>query len=392
MRILVIHNQYLHKGGEDTVVAAEINLLERFNHDVQLLLFQNEEISSFKTKILIGIFAAYNPASANILEAKIVNFIPDIIHVHNFFPIASPSIFFTASKFNIPTIMTVHNYRLICPNALLYKNGGVCEKCIHKAFPMDDIMQGCYRESKIQTFALATMSFFHHINKTWHRKVDKFITLTYFEKNKFLSSSFGAEEEQYIIKPNFVEDYGFETAKEEFCLYVGRLSEEKGLEVLIKAFEKTERILYVIGTGPLESTIKKAVKINKNIHYLGYQNKDAVISAMKRAKAVIVPSLCYETFGMTIVEAFSVGTPVICSDIGAMAEIVQDHTNGLHFQRGNFKDLKEKIDWLYNHKSEHESFCAEARKEFELKYTADKNYKMLIDIYEGAIVGKKKDY
>lgn len=389
MKILYIHNRYIHKGGEDTVFEAESNLLKQYGHDVQTLVFDNKNINSLKDKILTGIMTLFNFKSAALLKQKTLEFQPDIIHIHNFFPIASPSIFFVAHRANIPVVMTLHNYRLICPGALLYRNNAVCEVCIHKTFPINGVMHGCYRQSRFQTLLLALTSSIHTVTKTWQSKINRYIALSNFEKVRFLDSSLHLNISQITLKPNFVEDHGYSIEKEEYFIYIGRLSEEKGIETVLRAFENSNQFLYILGSGPLEEKVKISTVKHNNIRYFGFQKSEIIIQKLKRAKALIFGSVCYETFGMTIIEAFSTATPVICSDLGAPAELVEHGINGLHFQAGNSNDLSTQINWLNNHPDAHHMMCTNARNTYKSKFTSEKNYEMLMNIYEEVIREKK---
>ncbi len=389
MKILLIHNSYQQKGGEDSVFENEYRLLKEKN-TVEKLLFNNDNIKSSFDKLKIGVNSISNSRSAKSVEERIKEFNPDIIHVHNFFPIASPSIFYVAKNMNIPIVMTLHNYRLICPNALLFKNNEICEKCVNKLFAMDAVLHGCYRESKVQTFALALMNYIHKKRKTWNTKVDRYIALTKFAKNKILNSSLGLDENQIIVKPNFVEDNGFEYDKEDYFLFVGRLSIEKGIELLLKSFEKNGKKLLIIGGGPLEAMVKESVQKNTNIKYLGFQNKDFIIEKLKKAKALIFTSIWYEGMPMTILESFSTGTPVIAPNIGGPNEIVQDHINGLIYEANNLSSLTSKVNMLGSDNKMHRQLCLGARKSYEHRYTVAKNYELLMNSYEGVINEKTK--
>jgi len=391
MKILLIHNTYQHKGGEDSVLKNEYQLLKE-NNSVEKLLFNNDNIKSSFDKLKIGFNSIYNDSSAKIVEKKIKEFSPDIIHVHNFFPIASPSIFYVANRLNIPIVMTIHNYRLICPNALLFKNNEICEKCINKSFAIDGVLNGCYRESRVQTFALALMSYIHKKRKTWNTKIDKYIALTNFAKNKILNSSLNLDDNKIVIKPNFVEDNGFDYDKEEYFLFVGRLSIEKGIKLLLKSFEENHKKLIIIGSGPLEAVVKESSQKNSNIKYVGYQNKEFIINKLKKAKALIFTSIWYEGMPMTILEAFSVGTPIIAPNIGGPNEIVKNHINGLIYESNNLNSLSSKIEILASENKLHKQLCVGARKSYEEGYTVAKNYKLLMDIYKGVINEKKENY
>jgi len=384
-KILLIHNTYQHPGGEDSVLENEYKLLKNNNHIVEKLIFDNNDINSSLDKLKIGFNSIFNRNSAKIVEKKIKSFRPDIIHVHNFFPIASPSIFYVANSLNIPIVMTLHNYRLICPNALLFKDNKICEKCIEKPFAIDAILNNCYRESKIQTSILVIMNYVHKKRNTWNHKVDKYITLTSFAKNKMLNSSLKLEKNKIVIKPNFVEDYGYEYEKEDYFLFVGRLSIEKGINLLLQVFEKSEKKLIIIGSGPLENLVKEKALERINIEYLGYKDKLFIVNKLKKAKALIFSSIWYEGMPMTILESFSVATPVISPNIGGPNEIVQSNINGLKYQTNTINSLIEAINNISNNDTLHKKLCLGARASYEDNYTPEKNYKYLMNIYKKVI-------
>ncbi len=385
MKILIIHNQYQQHGGEDTVLDSEIKLLQKNDEVVETLIFNNDKINSWASKVKFGLYSFYNPNSSCLLESKISEFKPDVIHVHNFFPIASPSLFYVANNNKIPIIMTLHNYRLLCPNAMFFRKGQICEDCISKSFALDGVIHGCYRDSSLQTLFLASMTWFHKKSHTWERRVNKYIALTNFAKNKFLNSSLGLDNKKICIKPNFVIDKGFDLDKKDYCLYVGRLSKEKGIDILLNTFKNSKRKLIIIGTGPMLDEIKIYSSKYENIEYLGFQSIGFIISKLKKAKALIFTSIWYEGMPMTILEAFSTATPVICGDIGGPAEIVTNEKTGLVYKVGDSKELQSKIEWLYNNSEAYKSLCINAHQEFLNKYSEEKNYAQLINIYNEII-------
>jgi len=385
MKILLIHNTYQHKGGEDSVLENEYQLLVSKKNIVEKLIFNNNEIISSFDKLKTGIKSIYNKDSERIVKEKIKDFKPDIIHVHNFFPIASPSIFYVANHLNIPIVMTLHNYRLICPNALLFKDNEVCEKCINKTFAIDGVINGCYRDSKVQTFALALMSYIHKKRNTWNTKIDKYMALTNFAKDKIINSSLKLKERQVVVKSNFVEDYDYDYEKEEYFLFVGRLSIEKGVDLLLKAFENNEKKLVIIGSGPLESLVQDRITHSKNIQYLGYQDNLFIMNKLKKAKALIFSSIWYEGMPMTILESFSTATPVIAPNIGGANEIIEEGINGLKYEVNSLKSLIESIDTLSKDSTLHKKLCLGARESYQNEYTPEINYEYLIKTYQEVI-------
>lgn len=388
MRIIMIHNKYQYQGGEDTVFQAESDLLLQQGHSVEQLVFDNKLIQSAIDKFILAIKGIYNSKSARELEKLIVRFGPDIIHTHNFFPLASPSVFFIAKKYNIPTVVTLHNFRLVCPSATLYYDGKIYEENIHKLLPWHAIVKGVYRDSKLQTAGLALITSFHNVFGTWRSKVDKFIVLTEFAKRKFKDSVLRVNENQFEVKSNFVEDYGYGDRMREDFFIVGRLSEEKGIDVALMALSYVNFRLVIIGDGPLKADIVSAAKLNPNIEYLGFQKKATIIEYLKRCKALLFPSVCYEGFSMAILEAFSTGTPVIASNLGSMAEIVQDGDNGLHFNPGNAQDLGAKIALLQGDLDLAKRLSMNARKTYLRNYTPGINYQKLINIYSQLLHAK----
>jgi glycosyltransferase involved in cell wall biosynthesis len=391
MKVVMIHNRYKYHGGEDAVFQAESAMLTRYGHSVEELVFDNKEIQSTWDKILLVVRGIYNSKSAAELEKVILRFKPDIIHVHNFFPLASPSIFFAAKRYGIPLVITLHNYRLICPSATLYFNGRIYEENIHKLFPLNAIVNGVYRNSKLQTAGLALITTVHNLIGTWRNKVSKFIVLTNFAKGKFIDSALRVRENQFIVKPNFVEDPGYSNnEREDFFLVVGRLSEEKGIATILEAIEHGSFKVIFIGDGPLKDRVLEATARNANIQYLGFQNKSVILEYLRRCKALLFPSVWYEGFPITILEAFSTGTPIVASRLGSMAEVVTDQVNGLHFEVGSAQDLTTKVHLLNGNANLVARLGANARKTYEDLYTPEKNSKLLLDIYNQLLTSPKQ--
>ncbi|HEX8041194.1 MAG TPA: glycosyltransferase [Chryseosolibacter sp.] len=386
MRILQIHNRYQYRGGEDYVFESEADLLREHGHHVEQLLFDNNKIKTWKDKLSAATGVVYNRSSRKIVEEKITSFRPDVIHVHNFIVLASPSIFFAARKHGIPVILTLHNFRLICPSATLYFRNGIYERSIRSVLPIDAIWKGVYRDSRWQTAAIATMTFFHHVTGTWKRRIDRYIALTEFARNKFERSALGIPPHKFALKPNFVKDYGTgEPSRADFFLYAGRLTPEKGIQTLLKAASSGEFSLTIVGGGPLEAEVENAARRFSNVRYLGFQDKTQVVSLLKKCRALIFCSTWFEGLPITILEAFCTGTPVIASKLGSMAEIVTDHINGLHFRAGDAKDLCRAINHLAKDPALAETLSRNARSTYLRDYTPETNYALLLRLYEEAV-------
>jgi len=365
MRILFIHNRYQQKGGEDVAVELESELLKEKGHEVRVLYFENDHINPLRA---IGNSKSYRRG-----REEITNFKPDIVHVHNLFFEATPSVLRAFAVKNIPVVMTVHNYRLICANALLLRNNRPCELCVPHRFPSYGVRFKCYRHSMAASAMVVAITGTHKVKGTWKNMVDRYIFLTDFAKSRFIGSSLKVGSEKMTVKPNFVNDVGIGGEREDFFLFVGRLSEEKGIETLVEV-AKHFRIL-IIGEGPYF--------IADDSGFLGKLNREEVLDYMKRCKALIFPSIWYEGLPFTILEAFATGTPVIASKLGSMAEMIQDGHNGFHFEAGNADDLREKLH-LFDRLTpeERNQLSANARATYLEKYHPDIHYERIISIYE----------
>ena len=387
MKILLVHNKYKHSGGEDAMFEAEKGILEGQGHAVRILFFDNKEINSIGKIAKLSYELIYNVRSKKIIDNAIADFKPDVIHIHNLFYVASPSVLFAAHKNGIPVVLTLHNYRLICSGALLMRDSRPCELCVNKIFPMAGVLYGCHQDSKIKTAQLTLTTGIHKLFKTWNNKVAVYVASTEFARQKFINSSLRLRPEQIVVKSNSIEDVGpsdFDV-REDYFLFIGRLSKEKGVDVLLKAFEGKKNIIEIIGDGPLKGLVERTSSVSPNIKYLGYIDRQSMISKLKKCRALIVPSVCYESLPTTILEAFSTGTPVIISDIGNLNEIVTDKYNGVHFKTNDPADLYKVVESFRANAALQQHLYANARKTYLEKYTPSINYQRLISIYTTAI-------
>ncbi len=391
MKILLVHNLYKQAGGEDSVFRAERDLLRNQGHKVEELLYDNSVIRSFTDKLRSGLKALYNPTSAQDITGKIRDFQPDVMHVHNFLPLVSPSIFFAAKRGNVPVVLTLHNYRLICPSATLFYDGQIYEKSIHSFFPWDAIWKGVYRNSRIQTAVVASMTAIHSVLGTWRNKIDCYIMLSQFAKDKIQSSNLSIPAGKVMVKSNFTADCGEGKAKRhKYFLFIGRLTEEKGIRTVLAAANLNNFKVVIVGDGPLRGLVENSCSLNTNLFYAGFQSKEIVIKYLKECWALIFPSIWYEGFPVTIVEAFSTGTPVIASDLGSMHEIIQHEENGLHVTPGDEHDLNLKMRQLYKDELLHKKLSRNARLKYLTVYTPENNYYQLMRIYKKAISSHSK--
>jgi glycosyltransferase involved in cell wall biosynthesis len=386
LKILFIHNRYQYAGGEDAMLLMEKTALETHGHETEVLEFDNQQIDSLASKIRTGLASFYNRQSAKRLKETVRRFRPDLIHVHNLFFTASPSVLFQAARMKVPVVMTIHNFRLICANALLLRDNQVCELCVQKKFPLHGIKYKCYRSSAIESALVTAITGAHKLLHTWQNKTSRIIVLSSFMKEKLLSSSLGVAGDKLAIKANFVTDTGIgDNQREDFYLFAGRLSKEKGIGVLLKAFlDEPGRRLVIAGDGPEKEALAEAIKDAPWIRYVGLQSKENILALMKKCKALLFTSVWYEGMPTTILESFSTGTPVISSRIGAMTELVEDGVNGFHFTAGDPADLKrclEKFDTDAGKRLLYDN----ARQTYLDKYTPAAHYAAIMKLYKEVI-------
>jgi len=385
VQILSVHSSYKIRGGEDESRDAEEHLLQRMGHQVERYEETNYHLDQLSLPDA-ALRTIWSMESYQIMMQKLTEKTHDIVHVQNFFPTISPSIYYAAKAKKVPVVQTLRNYRLLCPNALFFRNGQVCEDCMGKSIPWPGIIHACYRESRLATGAVAAMLTVHRALGTWTEMVDMYVALTQFSRQKFIEG--GIPESKIVVKPNFVyPDPGKEEDKEEFVLFVGRLSPEKGVDTLISAWQYLGKQiqLKIVGEGPLQNQVIEASQRLPEIEWLGSKPLSDVYTLMGKAKVLIFPSKWYETFGRVVVEAFARGTPVIASKLGVTEEIVEHGRTGLHFRPGDSKDLAYQLEWALSNPARLLKMGQEARAEFEAKYTAEDNYKRMIEIYQSVL-------
>lgn len=377
-RVLIAHCRYKQRGGEDSVAEAEMELLQQNGHEVSLLTRNNEEIDTLG-KGTVVLQTLWSKRTQVDVAKAVETFRPDIIHVHNTFPLLSPSLYWAAAKANIPIVQTLHNFRLLCAQAMLLRDGQVCEECVG-GLPWRGIVNKCYRDSAAQSAVLVSTIALHRTLGTYKNKVTRYIALNDFCRDKFIQGGLPAH--KLVIKPNFVSIPFAESQPRQGGLFVGRLSSEKGIDVLISAVAKLPGYeINLIGTGPEQAKLEQ----QPNIHLLGWQEQPAIHTHMRQASYLVMPSIWYENFPRTLVEAFACGLPVIASRLGAMAELVEDGITGLLFEPNSATDLAQKLAWAKSHPEKMAKMGHNARLKYEMNYTPEKNYQQLIDIYSEAI-------
>lgn len=361
LKVISVHNRYVQAGGEDQVFESEARLLRECGHEVTQVEEQTIHPDGLVKKLGVAMDCTWSRRWYEKFRQKLKELRPDIVHVHNFFPLISPSIYYACRREGVPVVQTLHNYRLLCSNAEFYRDGKVCEECLHHGL-LRGVKYGCYQGSRLGTAALSSMVGVHRRLHTWSTKVDCYIALTEFARQKMIEGGLPAE--RIGVKPNFVlPDPGSkwtnaasnEAEEGGYVLFVGRLVQAKGVLSLLGAWENIPHIpLKIAGDGPCREQVESILKEGKvpSVSYAGRLSRPDTLAAMKGARFLIFPSEWYEGFPVTIAEAFACGIPVVCSRLGSMAEIVADGETGLHFEAGNTAELAEKVRWGWEHLGE----------------------------------------
>jgi len=393
MRVLLCHNYYRTSApsGEDNVVSIERQLLEDSGLDVIIYQQFNDDIdnSTFRKQLSTALQGAWSHKSYKEISALIKKTKPDIAHFHNTFPQISPSAYAACQDNGVPVVQSLHNFRLICPNALLMRDEQPCELCVGKNL-LPSLKHKCYRNSLMATSALVWMLIRNRIFNIYQKKVDVYIALTRFSAKKLIAGGIPAN--RIVIKPNCLPKGTYDREKiihgrDGYAIYVGRLTTEKGVKTLIDAWKiYNDFPLKIVGDGKLMGQLRKVVESSSlNIEFLGFRSRDEVMDLIKNATMQIMPSLCYEGFPMALLEAYASGTPVIASKIGSLNELVEDNVTGLKFTPGDSNDLASKIKYLNKSPALLKKMKTGARHEFESKYTAEQNMEKLFEIYNSLI-------
>lgn len=381
----MLHNSYQFRGGEEESFESEVRMLRDGGHSVETIVVSNAEVQS-RTKIHVALESLWSSSSYNRVDRILREASFDVLHVQNFFPLLSPSVYYAARKNGVAVVQTLRNYRLLCPNVFFYRDGHVCEECIGKVFKYPGVVHGCYRNSPTATAAVAAMTAFHTLKGTWLNAVDLYIAPTQFVRDKFVEAGFPAE--KLVVKNNFVyPDPGCGSGAGGYALFVGRLSREKGLDTLMAAWKRLNRnwSLKIVGEGPMWLEIEAFCVEHREVEWLGAKSRTETAALMGSARVLVFPSRWYETFGRVAMESFAVGTPVVASRLGAMAEVCEDGRTGLLFEPGNADDLAAKLCWVLDNPSRVESMRRAARKTYEARYTMRENCRVLLHTYESAI-------
>jgi glycosyltransferase involved in cell wall biosynthesis len=386
MNVLCVHNYYQNPGGEDQAFAAEARLLESNGHAVLRYSMHNDVIDAMP-RLELARRLVWNGSAQREIGTIVRENAIDVVHFHNTFPLISPAAYFAARHAGARVVQTLHNYRLLCPGSLLSREGRVCEECLGKAVPWRGVLHSCYRDSTAQSAAVAAMLAGHRLLGTWNHQIDLYIALSEFSRDKFIQGGLPAQ--KIVVKPNFAEpDPGMGTGEGGYALFAGRLAVDKGIDTLLRAWALPggNRIsLKIVGDGPMAPEVQSAAAAGVGIEYAGRKPREEVLRLMREAAFLVFPSLWYEGFPMTIVEAYASGLPVVASKLGTMASLVKDGVTGLHFRPGDAQDLIDKAQQLIASPKTARSLGANARMEFTARYSSSDNYLQLMRIYHQAL-------
>lgn len=388
-RVVVIHNYYQQRGGEDVVFETEMAMLRDRGWDVTPFTAHNHAVEGVSH---LGV-AARSVWNAEV-HARLLGVLhdqrPAVMHVHNTLPILSPAVLYAARKSGVAVVQTLHNYRLTCVNGLLFRDGRPCTDCVGKLTQAAGVLHRCYRGSHKASAVVAISTGLHRAAGTWRKLVDRYIATTSFAAETFIAA--GLPRERVVVKPHFLPAGEMPAATDERdgsgpALFIGRLSDEKGVGVLLAAMQHLpeNREVVIVGDGPMRSSVMSALSHHRNLRWLGHLSRASLAEQLAGAGCVVVPSECYETFGRTIVEAFAHGVPVIASDHGALSSLVEHESTGLLFAPSNAIALAESIERLANHRDLNVRLGVSARGAFEQRFTENANYEMLQRIYGDAL-------
>ena len=394
MKVLLVHNKYRTSApsGEDFAVANERRMLEKRGVEVTAFERCNDDIDdgSLVKRAAVAVNTVWSRQSRAEVSRLVRTLRPDVVHVHNTFAMLSPSIYGAFKSAGLPVVQTLHNFRFFCPGALFLRDGKPCESCLDKNL-LQSVRYKCYRGSRLATTTLATTLAVHRAIGTYAQQIDRYITPTRFGRSKAIRG--GIDEHKIVVKPNFIPDPPPPgKGGGGYVVFVGRMLEGKGSETLVAAWRELPSIkLKIIGEGALRPQLEAlSIKEGLNIEFLGMQSRAVVLDAIGRADLLVMPSECYEAFGLVIAEAFACGTPVLASRTGSMDELVDEGVNGRKFIAGDPKDLARGVRAMLDDSAGLERMRLNARLQFDAHFTEEQNFAQLMRIYADAIAANER--
>ncbi len=389
MKILLIHNKYGKFSGEEAVVESQIKLLRANGHQVCTYFRSSEELENMTNAKLKAFFSAlYNPKSIKAIKVLLVKEKPDVVHIHNLFPLISPAILPVIKKMGVPIVMTVHNYRLLCPNGLFFTNGNICEKCTGFGKELNCITSNC-EGSLFKSTGYALRNFWSRKKEYYLKNIDLFLCLTEFQKKKLVANGFAIENCEVL--PNFynkeIKELDYNIGDRNYVAFAGRISPEKGIPLLLEAAKKLSHIPFQLA-GEMREGYQKEIKTPKNVIFRGMLDPQSMSDFYKKARLYIHASVCYEGFPMVFPEAMAHKLPIIAPNMAGYPEIAEENFNGLLFKAGNADSLAETIDTLWNNMELSQKLGFNGFEKVNNQYSSKTYYKQLVSIYTQLIQSK----
>lgn len=384
MRILQLHNRYTNPGGEDVVVEMERKILQSAGHEVEAFVAENQGglvgAASMAT-------SAWNIRSARRVAAVLQEHDPDVVHVHNTWFRLTSSVFSVLRRSNVPVVVTVHNYRHACLNGQLFRDNAICTLCVGR-MPRPGVVRGCYRDSIPQSAVMAVAVGLGRVNDFWSDSVDRYVAMTSFERDLLIRVGLPAE--KLVTKPHFVDDWGVRIkapSESSTVLFVGRLSAEKGVRMLMEAWqlaEPTNLSLVVVGDGPLRQELVD--RAPASVEFVGWESRERVAARTRDARAVLFPSRWYEPFGLVLIETMATGTPVIANRLGGLPEVLGiDEDSSALVGRDDVTSWANRIRDVDTGVVDVDELGAHGRSVFESRYTPTHGLRGLEDLYKSVL-------
>ncbi|MFF6793469.1 glycosyltransferase [Streptomyces filamentosus] len=395
MHVLVVHNRYssAQPSGENRVVDEELALLRAAGHRAELFERRSDDIAarSLPGKVAVPLLVPWNPAVRTELAARLRADRPDVVHVHNVFPLLSPAVLAACADAGVPVVATLHNYTQVCPPGTLHRDGGPCSACVGKKVPLPAVRHGCYRDSRLATVPLAVNLAVNR--RRWWTGVERFLCISAAQREVLVRSGMPAG--RLVVKHNFVPDPGVRrTGPGEHLLFLGRLAESKGVRLLMEAWDALAADggvgvpLVLAGAGPLEREVAAWAAGRDDVRHAGLYGPEQCRAAVARSVAVVAPSLARETFGLVVAEAMAAGVPAVAAGHGGFTELVEDGVTGLLHRPGDAGSLADALRRITARPDPGAAMGPAARSRYERFFSPAVGLERLVEEYRSAIAGR----
>jgi glycosyltransferase involved in cell wall biosynthesis len=384
--VALVYNHFRTPGGDAVMFEAEAALLRRNGWRVVTVSDATPDVLRVGERIALGAEAVWSRRWSRRFTALMTRVRPDVVHVHNTFPVMSPSVLYAAKEGGATVVQTLHDFRLVCPSAVCFRDGAPCEDCVGRTVAWPALAHGCYRDSRVQSAAPVAMLAVHRALGTWDTAVDRFLAPSETQRDVLVRGGIPAARirvVQNFVDPDPAPGLGARPSEGRYCLYAGMLSEHKGIRTMLDAWRGLGDIpLKVLGSVPssADATVLGSLDV-PGVEFLGRRPREEVLRLMRDARLLVFPSRWYEVAPMAILEAFACGVPVVASRVGSLTELVEDGRQGLMFAPGDAEDLAEKVRWAWTHAEETARMGAEARCAYERRFTAEAHYAHLREAY-----------